>query len=166
MAAWNFGTDYSGATARDFHPLPLVAGCASTMETRKHPTTRRRPGARPELEKSAGSSFLIRTSIAQFVGAYRIGRMGTGVADRPKKWGQGSWRQLSRARKSSAGRQRTSGWQGGKPYIAHAERVDGEFQGWWRIAKTQRSMALGTCICNLSRASRSLWKTTAVNICV
>ncbi len=30
MAGWNFGTDYSGATARDFHPLPLVAGCAST----------------------------------------------------------------------------------------------------------------------------------------
>jgi hypothetical protein len=35
MAGWNFGTGYSGATARDLHPLPLVAGGAATLTTRK-----------------------------------------------------------------------------------------------------------------------------------
>jgi hypothetical protein len=32
MAGWTFDTAYSGATARDLHPLPLVVGDASTME--------------------------------------------------------------------------------------------------------------------------------------
>jgi len=54
MACWKSETDYSGATARDLHPLPLVAGCAVHPERREnHPSTE----GKGETSKTAGTNY-------------------------------------------------------------------------------------------------------------